>query len=134
MRGGRPFLSWRQTMHIQHTPSAVKSAWTRLLHAPEQHYVELRKLIQTINPANIPPDQTPTQCGGSIGKHDWLVCEHEEGIAMWVDDRLIGFRTMPVDAITYAVSIIYRLMANGDHRLNDMPSGYLPPKQALVDC
>lgn len=68
---------------------------------------------------------------GSIGKHDWCIgidrrCE--SGYPVFVDDRQLSYRPTVDLAREYAMEIIARLQADGDYRLNDKPSGFLPPE------
>ena len=68
---------------------------------------------------------------GSIGKHDWTIgAETGDGYLVHVDDRPIAYRASPRLAICYALSIIARLQADGDYRLNDKPAGFPPPALA----
>lgn len=65
---------------------------------------------------------------GSIGKHDWCIGKWtEDGFAVFVDDRQLSYRKSHDEAVAYAKDIIARLIADGDYRLNDKPSGFLPP-------
>lgn len=74
-------------------------------------------------------DEAPAS--GSIGKHDWcLGAPCEDGYPVFVDDRQLGYRASPRLAICYALSVIARLQADGDYRLNDKPSGFMPPPMA----
>lgn len=65
---------------------------------------------------------------GEVGRHDWCIgtgCE--EGYPVFVDDRQLSYRPTPKAAMGYALEVIARLHADGDYRLNDRPSGFLPP-------
>lgn len=69
---------------------------------------------------------------GSVGKHDWCVEEKtEDGFLVLVDDRPVSFRDSLQNAKVYALQLIARLIADGDYRLNDRPSGFFPP--ALIE-
>lgn len=69
---------------------------------------------------------------GSVGKHDWCVEEKtEDGFLVFVDDRPVSYRDSLQKAKAYALHLIARLIADGDYRLNDRPSGFFPP--ALIE-
>jgi hypothetical protein len=79
-------------------------------------------------------DWEKRQLKGSIGKHDWCVSKPcEEGYLVLVDDRPIGYRQHPNWARDLAWETIARLQADGDYRLNDRPSGFMPPALAVRD-
>lgn len=70
---------------------------------------------------------------GSVGKHDWCVgAATEDGCLVFVDDRPLGYQASPWLATCYALSVIARLQADGDYRLNDKPAGFLPPPLSSV--
>lgn len=65
---------------------------------------------------------------GSVGKHDWAVKDcGEEGSAVYVDDRQLGYHKSLELTQGYAWVLICRLHADGDYRLSDKPHGFLPP-------
>ena len=66
---------------------------------------------------------------GEIGKHDYNVSlSGEDGYAVHVDDRQLSYRKTLEEGVAYAKNIIARLQADGDYRLSDKPSGFLPPE------
>lgn len=74
-------------------------------------------------------DEAPAS--GSVGKHDWSVgAATGDGYLVHVDDRPITYRASPWLAICHAFSVIARLQADGDCRLNDKPAGFMPPPLA----
>ena len=65
---------------------------------------------------------------GEVGRHDWCIgAGCEDGYPVFVDDRQLSYRPTPKEAMAYALEIIARLDADGDYRLNDRPTGFLPP-------
>jgi hypothetical protein len=71
-------------------------------------------------------ESTPTS--GEDGRHDWAIGKGcEDGFPVFVDDRQLSYRPTLRAARGYAVEIIARLHADGDYRLSDKPSGFLPP-------
>lgn len=70
---------------------------------------------------------------GSVGIHDWCVgFRTEDGFAVFVDDRPVGYRKSLEEAKTHAMNMIARLQADGDYRLNDRPQGFCPPPIAPI--
>ena len=70
---------------------------------------------------------------GEVGKHDWCIGEGcEDGYPVFVDDRQLSYRATTELAQEYALSVIADLQADGDYRLNDRPSGFLPPKRKIM--
>jgi len=70
---------------------------------------------------------------GEVGKHEWCIGERcEDGYQVFVDDRQLSNRATPELARDFALDVIANLQADGDYRLNDRPSGFLPPKRAKV--
>lgn len=91
----------------------------------------LRKFAETNQRYRDLLDEAPA--AGSIGKHDWAVgVATEDGCPVFVDDRQLGYQASPRLAICHALSIIARLQADGDYRLNDKPAGFLPPPLVTV--
>ncbi|TXT25427.1 MAG: Uncharacterized protein FD131_4628 [Rhodocyclaceae bacterium] len=65
---------------------------------------------------------------GEDGRHDWAIGNGcEDGFPVFVDDRQLSYRPTPRAAQAYALEIIARCRADGDYRINDKPSGFLPP-------
>ena len=70
---------------------------------------------------------------GSVRLHEWAIGDEcEDGFMVFVDDRPLSYRPTPATAWALALSVIARLEADGDYRLNDKPAGCMPPapKQA----
>lgn len=83
-----------------------------------------------IGPFMIPTEDNTMR--GEVGRHDWCIGHGcEDGYPVFVDDRQLSYRKTPELARAYALEIIERIQADGDYRLNDKLSGFLPP-QLLV--
>mgnify|MGYP006920773575 CR=1 FL=1 len=70
---------------------------------------------------------------GSVGKHDWCVgawCP--DGYKVFVDDRHVAYSPSIAAAVALALNLIERAIADGDYRLNDKPSGFIPPQIAVA--
>lgn len=66
---------------------------------------------------------------GSAGKHDWAIgIKCEDGYPVFVDDRQLSYRPTQQTAKQYALTVIERIRADGDYRLDDKPHGFLPPE------
>ena len=66
---------------------------------------------------------------GSVGKHDWTLGDKsEDGFPIFVDDRQLAYHSSAAEGREHALKIIERLVVDGDHRLNDRPAEFLPPR------